>query len=434
MANNFIEELRWRGMIHDMSPGTGEQLDKEITSAYIGFDPTSSSLHIGSLVPIILLVHFERAGHKPIALVGGATGMIGDPSGKSDERNLLDEETLNKNVDGIKSVLSRFLDFDSKKPNAPVMVNNYDWMKDFTFIDFARDIGKRITVNYMMAKDSVKSRISGEAGMGMSFTEFTYQLIQGYDFCYLFDHYDCKLQMGGSDQWGNITTGTELIRRMHPNEDAKAFALTCPLITKADGSKFGKTESGNVWLDKDRTSVYKFYQFWLNTTDVDAEKYIRIFTFLDRDTIESLLTEHRENPGLHKLQKKLAYEVTAFVHSEGDAEEAINTSQVLYSRSFKEDISKLDLETLEDVFSDLIQAEIDRAAFAEGLDMIAALSARTNFLASNGEARRALKENSISVNKEKVTEAYRITEADLIQDSYVVINRGKRKTFIIKAV
>ena len=403
MANSFIEELRWRGMIHDMSPGTEEQLDKEITSAYIGFDPTSSSLHIGSLVPIILLVHFERAGHKPIALVGGATGMIGDPSGKSDEINLLDEETLNKNVEGIKSVFSRFLDFDSKEPNAPVMVNNYDWMKDFTFIDFARDIGKRITVNYMMAKDSVKSRISGEAGMGMSFTEFTYQLIQGYDFCYLFDHYDCKLQMGGSDQWGNITTGTELIRRMHPHEDAKAFALTCPLITKADGSKFGKTESGNVWLDKDRTSVYKFYQFWLNTTDVDAEKYIKIFTFLDQETIEALIAEHRENPGLHKLQKRLAYEVTSFVHSEEEAEEAINTSQVLYSRSFKEDIARLDLETLEDVFSDLVQAEVERSAFDEGLDMIAALSARTNFLASNGEARRALKENSIRKRLRKLT-------------------------------
>ncbi|MBT8289040.1 MAG: tyrosine--tRNA ligase [Bacteroidia bacterium] len=434
MAYNFIEELKWRGMIHDMSPGTEEQLQKDRTTAYIGFDPTSNTLHIGSLVPIILLVHFYKAGHKPIALVGGATGMIGDPSGKSDERNLLDEVTLNKNVEGIRNVMSRFLDFDSKESNAPILVNNYDWMKDFTFIDFARVIGKRITVNYMMAKESVKKRISGEAGTGMSFTEFTYQLIQGYDFCYLFDEYDCKIQMGGSDQWGNITTGTELIRRMHPDQDAKAFALTCPLITKADGSKFGKTESGNVWLDKDRTSVYKFYQFWLNTTDVDAEKYIKIFTFLDKNTIDLLIEEHHKNPGLHLLQKKLAYEVTSFVHSEEETEEAIKTSQVLYSKSFKEDISKLDLETLEDVFSDLVQAEVDRSEITSGLDMIAALAAKTNFLSSNGEARRALKENSISVNKIKVDEQYCISDEDLIGDTYVVINRGKRKTFILKAV
>ncbi len=433
MANKFIEELRWRGMIHDIMPGTEEQLDKEMTTAYIGFDPTSDTLHIGSLVPIILLVHFERAGHKPVALVGGATGMIGDPSGKSDERNLLDEETLLKNSRGIKKVMSKFLDFESKAANAPVMVNNYDWMKDFTFIDFARTIGKRITVNYMMAKDSVKKRLSGESKVGMSFTEFTYQLIQGYDFYHLYEEYDCKLQMGGSDQWGNITTGTELIRRMNPGQDAKAFALTCPLITKADGSKFGKTESGNVWLDAKRTSVYRFYQFWLNSTDEDAEKYIKIFTFLDQDTIENLISEHREAPGLKILQKRLAEEVTSFVHSKEACEEAINTSQVLYSKDFKEDIKKLDKEILEDVFSDLVQAEIPRDEIESGLDMIAALSAKTNFLASNGEARRALKENSISVNKERVGEDYKISTSDLIADTYVVLNRGKRKTFIIKA-
>ncbi|HLV69952.1 MAG TPA: tyrosine--tRNA ligase, partial [Xanthomarina sp.] len=316
MANKFVEELRWRGMVHDIMPGTEEQLSKESTTAYIGFDPTSDSLHIGSLVPIILLVHLKKAGHKPIALVGGATGMIGDPSGKSDERNLLDEETLNKNVQGIKNVLSRFLDFDSKEENAPVLVNNYDWMKNFSFIDFARDVGKRITVNYMMAKDSVKKRFSGEEGnVGMSFTEFTYQLIQGYDFYYLHKHYNCLLQMGGSDQWGNITTGTELVRRMNVGKEAKAFAMTCPLITKADGSKFGKSEGGNIWLDADKTSVYKFYQFWLNTSDEDAEKYIKIFTFLDKETIEALVEEHKQMPHMRLLQKRLAEEVTTFVHS-----------------------------------------------------------------------------------------------------------------------
>ena len=339
MANKFVEELRWRGMVHDIMPGTEEQLSKESTTAYIGFDPTSDSLHIGSLVPIILLVHLKKAGHKPIALVGGATGMIGDPSGKSDERNLLDEETLNKNVEGIKNVLSRFLDFDSKENNAPVLVNNYDWMKNFSFIDFARDVGKRITVNYMMAKDSVKKRFSGEEGnVGMSFTEFTYQLIQGYDFYYLHKHYNCLLQMGGSDQWGNITTGTELVRRMNVGKEAKAFAMTCPLITKADGSKFGKSEGGNIWLDADKTSVYKFYQFWLNTSDEDAEKYIKIFTFLDKETIEALVEEHKQMPHMRLLQKRLAEEVTTFVHSKADFENAEKASNILFSKSFKDDI------------------------------------------------------------------------------------------------
>ena len=436
MANALVEELRWRGMVHDIMPGTEEQLDKEMTTAYIGFDPTSDSLHIGSLVPIILLVHLEKAGHKPIALVGGATGMIGDPSGKSDERNLLDEATLNHNVAGIKSVLSRFLDFNSTEKNAPVLVNNYDWMKNFSFIDFARDVGKRITVNYMMAKDSVKKRFSGEEGsVGMSFTEFTYQLIQGYDFYHLHKTLNCKLQMGGSDQWGNITTGTELVRRMNVGDDtAKAYAMTCPLITKADGSKFGKSEGGNVWLDADKTSVYKFYQFWLNTTDEDAEKYIKIFTFLDKDTIDTLIAEHKENPGFRALQKKLAEEVTAFVHSKEEYENAVKASQILFSKDFKNDIKQLNESLFLDVFEGVPQAEVSKDKIDAGLDMIAALSAETNFLASNGEARRALKENSVAVNKDKVAEDYTITTEDLINDKYVVINRGKKKTFIIKVV
>ena len=436
MANALVEELRWRGMVHDIMPGTEEQLDKEMTTAYIGFDPTSDSLHIGSLVPIILLVHLKKAGHKPIALVGGATGMIGDPSGKSDERNLLDEATLNHNVAGIKSVLSRFLDFNSTEKNAPVLVNNYDWMKNFSFIDFARDVGKRITVNYMMAKDSVKKRFSGEEGsVGMSFTEFTYQLIQGYDFYHLHKTMGCKLQMGGSDQWGNITTGTELVRRMNVGDDtAKAYAMTCPLITKADGSKFGKSEGGNVWLDADKTSVYKFYQFWLNTTDEDAEKYIKIFTFLDKDTIDTLIAEHKENPGFRALQKKLAEEVTTFVHTKEEYENAVKASQILFSKDFKNDIKQLNESLFLDVFEGVPQAEVSKDKIDAGLDMIAALSAETNFLASNGEARRALKENSVAVNKEKVKEDYTITEKDLINDKYIVINRGKKKTFIIKVV
>ncbi|WP_417866791.1 tyrosine--tRNA ligase [Xanthomarina gelatinilytica] len=435
MTNKFVEELRWRGMVHDIMPGTEEQLNKESTTAYIGFDPTSDSLHIGSLVPIILLVHLKKAGHKPIALVGGATGMIGDPSGKSDERNLLDEETLNKNVQGIKNVLSRFLDFDSKEENAPVLVNNYDWMKNFSFIDFARDVGKRITVNYMMAKDSVKKRFSGEEGnVGMSFTEFTYQLIQGYDFYHLHKHYNCLLQMGGSDQWGNITTGTELVRRMNVGKEAKAFAMTCPLITKADGSKFGKSEGGNIWLDADKTSVYKFYQFWLNTSDEDAEKYIKIFTFLDKETIEALVEEHKQMPHMRLLQKRLAEEVTTFVHSKADFENAEKASNILFSKSFKDDIKTLDEKTFLDVFEGVPQAEIPQTDLNEGLDMIAALSAKTDFLASNSEARRALKENAVSVNKEKVTEDYQLTANDLINNKYIILNKGKKNTYIIKVI
>jgi tyrosyl-tRNA synthetase len=435
MVNAFVEELRWRGMLHDIMPGTEEQLNKEMTTAYIGFDPTSDSLHIGSLVQIILLVHFQKAGHRPIALVGGATGMIGDPSGKSDERNLLDEATLAHNVEGIKNVFSRFLDFNLKAPNAPILVNNYDWMKDFTFIDFARDVGKRVTVNYMMAKDSVKNRLSGEEGnVGMSFTEFTYQLIQGYDFYYLHKNYNCLLQMGGSDQWGNITTGTELVRRMNVGEEAKAFAMTCPLITKSDGSKFGKSEGGNIWLDAEKTSVYKFYQFWLNTSDEDAEKYIKTFTFLDKETIESLISEHKAMPHLRILQKRLANEVTVFVHSQEDFENAEKASNILFSKSFKADIKTLNEKTFLDVFEGVPQAEISKSEFSDGLDMIAALSAKTNFLASNGEARRALKENSISVNKERVGEDYVLNSEDLINDAYIIINKGKKNTYILKVV
>ncbi|SEA46206.1 tyrosine--tRNA ligase [Bizionia paragorgiae] len=436
MANTFVDELRWRGMVHDIMPGTEEQLDKEMTTAYIGFDPTSDSLHIGSLVPIILLVHLEKAGHKPVALVGGATGMIGDPSGKSDERNLLDEETLERNVAGIKSVLSRFLDFNSTEKNAPLLVNNYDWMKDFSFIDFARDVGKRITVNYMMAKDSVKKRFSGEEGsIGMSFTEFTYQLIQGYDFYHLHKALNCKLQMGGSDQWGNITTGTELVRRMNVGQDdAKAYAMTCPLITKADGSKFGKSEGGNVWLDADKTSVYKFYQFWLNTSDEDAEKYIKIFTFLSKEVIEALVKEHQEAPHLRLLQKRLAEEVTTFVHSKEDYENAVKASEILFSKTFNEDIRTLKESLFLDVFEGVPQAELKASELEDGLDMIAALADKTNFLASNSEARRALKENAVAVNKNKVTADYKLTTADLINDKYVVLNKGKKNTYIIKFV
>ncbi len=433
---NLVEELRWRGLFHDMMPGTEEQLLKEATTAYIGFDPTADSLHIGSLVQIILLMHLRKSGHKAIALVGGATGMIGDPSGKSNERNLLDEATLNHNVEGIKRVLSRFLDFEATDENAPILVNNYDWMKDFSFIDFARDIGKRITVNYMMSKDSVKKRLSGEEGTeGMSFTEFTYQLIQGYDFYHLNKHHNCLLQMGGSDQWGNITTGTELVRRMNVgNEDtSKAFALTTPLITKADGSKFGKSEGGNVWLDAAKTSVYKFYQFWLNSSDVDAEKYIKIFTFLDKATIEQLIATHQEAPHLRVLQKRLAEEITVMVHSQAELENAIAASNAFFSPTMDE-LKKLDEKTFLEVFDGVPQAEISKEELNEGLDMIAALSAKTNFLASNSDARRELKQNAISLNKEKVAEDYKITLADLINNQFLLLQKGKKNYYVIKIV
>ena len=429
MSQNIITELQWRGLVQDIMPGTEEQLLKEMTSTYIGFDPTADSLHIGSLVPIILLVHLEKFGHKPVALVGGATGMIGDPSGKSDERNLLDEETLAKNVAGIKAVLSRFLDFNSTAVNAPVLVNNYDWMKDFSFIDFAREVGKRITVNYMMAKDSVKKRLSGE-GEGMSFTEFTYQLIQGYDFVHLYNTHNCKLQMGGSDQWGNITTGTELIRRMN-GDGAKAFAMTCPLITKADGSKFGKSEGGNIWLTSDKTSVYKFYQFWLNTADADAIKYIKIFTFLNQETVNQLISEHEEAPHLRLLQKRLAEEITIFVHSKEELEKAIQASNILFGKSTSDDLKKLSNEQFLEIFDGVPQATVSQEDIDSGLSIVDALAGKTNFLASNGEAKRELKANAVSVNKEKVSEDFKISQEDLINGKFVLIGKGKKNNYIL---
>lgn len=429
MVKNLVEELKWRGMVQDIMPGTEEQLLNEQTSAYIGFDPTADSLHIGSLVPIILLVHLQKAGHKPYALVGGATGMIGDPSGKSADRNLLDEQTLEKNVAGIKNVLSRFLDFNSTAPNAPVLVNNYDWMKDFSFIAFARDVGKRITVNYMMAKDSVKKRFTGD-GEGMSFTEFTYQLIQGYDFYHLWKNHNVLLQMGGSDQWGNITTGTELVRRMG-GENAKAFAMTCPLITKADGTKFGKSEGGNIWLDAENTSPYKFYQFWLNTADEDAERYIKIYTFLPKEEIETLIAEHQAAPHLRSLQKRLAEEVTTFVHSKEDLENAIIASNILFGKSTSDDLKKLTNAQFLEIFDGVPQAKISKEDIANGLSMIDALAGKTNFLSSNSEARRELKANAVAVNKEKVGEEYQITKTDLINDTFVLIGKGKKNNYIL---
>ena len=429
MTKNFVEELRWRGLLHNIMPGTEEQLQKEQTSAYIGFDPTADSLHIGSLVQIILLMHFQKAGHKPIALVGGATGMIGDPSGKSNERNLLDEETLNKNIAGVKKTLERFIDFSSDISNAAEMVNNYDWMKDLSFLDFARDIGKHITVNYMMAKESVKNRINAESKEGMSFTEFTYQLVQGYDFLHLYTHKNCKLQIGGSDQWGNITTGTELIRR---KVQGKAYALTSPLVTKADGTKFGKTEGGNIWLDTKRTSPYKFYQYWLNASDIDAENYIKIFTFLDKETVEKLIAEHKETPHLRVLQKKVGEEITIMTHGKQAYDNAVKASSILFGRSTASDLKTLDEQTFLDVFEGVPQAEIDKEDLENGLDIVTALNEKSHFLKSNGEARRALKENSISVNKEKVKEEFIIKTEDLIADKYILLQRGKRNYFLLK--
>ncbi|MBT4825672.1 MAG: tyrosine--tRNA ligase [Flavobacteriaceae bacterium] len=431
MQKNFVEELRWRGMLHDIMPETEDHLNQNITSGYIGFDPTADSLHIGSLVQIMILIHFQRAGHRPIALVGGATGMIGDPSGKSDERNLLDAEALQKNVDGIRNQLQKFLDFDPANPKAAQLVNNYDWTKDYSLIDFSRDIGKHLTVNYMMAKDSVKKRLGSDAKVGMSFTEFTYQLLQGYDFLHLYQNMNCKLQMGGSDQWGNITTGTELIRR---KLGGKAYAITCPLITKADGTKFGKTEGGNVWLDKTRTSPYKFYQYWLNASDEDAENYIKIFTLLNKVTIEGLIVQHQENPHMRLLQKTIAEEVTRMVHSEEDLQKAIQASQILFGRSTAEDLRNLDRQTFLEVFEGVPQSEISRSDLKNGIDMIALLASHTSFLKSNGEARRALSENSISVNKTKVNESYAIGSSDLIDDQYILLQRGKKNYFIVKVV
>lgn len=431
MENSFVEELRWRGMLHDIMPDTAAHLNAGKTAGYIGFDPTADSLHIGSLVQILILMHYQRAGHQPIALVGGATGMIGDPSGKSDERNLLDAETLEKNIAGIKAQLGRFLDFDTDAANPAILVNNFDWMKNYTLIDFSREIGKHITVNYMMAKDSVKKRLGTDAKVGMSFTEFTYQLLQGYDFLHLYKHYNCSLQMGGSDQWGNITTGTELVRR---KAGGKAYAITCPLITKADGTKFGKTEGGNIWLDKARTSPYKFYQYWLNASDADAENYIKIFTFLSKEEIESIITEHRAAPHLRLLQKRIAEEVTLLVHSQNDLDNAIKASNILFGRSTSEDLLALDAATFLDVFEGVPQAELSKSTLEDGLDILPALVGESGFLSSNGEARRALKENSIAVNKTKVGADKKLTQADLINSTYILLQRGKKTYFILKFV
>ena len=428
MSSNFVEELKWRGMIHDVMPGAEEHLLSGMQSAYVGIDPTADSLHIGHLVGVMMLRHFQLAGHRPIALIGGATGMIGDPSGRSSERNLLDEKTLRFNQEAIREQLSRFLDFDSRAENAAILVNNYDWMKGFSFIDFIRDVGKHITVNYMMAKDSVKKRISVDAKEGMSFTEFTYQLVQGYDFLHLYRTYQCTLQMGGSDQWGNITTGTELIRRI---DSGKGYALTCPLITKADGTKFGKTAEGNIWLDSHRTSPYKFYQYWLNTSDQDAEKYIKIFTFLTKSEIETLVNEHSQAPHLRILQKKLAEEITVMVHSEEDYHKVVQASNILFGKSTSQELKELDSETFLEVFEGVPQAEVSITELEKGLDMVGALAAKTGFLSSNGEARRELKQHSISVNKEKIKEDYQITRSDLINDKYVLLQRGKKNYFIL---
>jgi tyrosyl-tRNA synthetase len=430
MTSNFVEELRWRGLLHDIMPGTEALLNKEMTTGYIGFDPTADSLHIGSLIPIILLMHFQRAGHKPIALVGGATGMIGDPSGKSSERNLLDETTLQKNIAGVQKQLEQFLDFNSEAKNTALLVNNYEWMKAFSLIDFVRDVGKHLTVNYMMAKESVKKRIQGEGSEGMSFTEFTYQLFQGYDFLQLYNTKNCKLQMGGSDQWGNITTGTELIRR---KVQGKAFAMTCPLITKADGSKFGKSEGGNIWLDKKRTSVYTFYQYWLNSSDEDAVDFIKKFTFLNQKSIDQLISEHQKAPHTRILQKTLAKEVTVLVHSQEAFENALTASTILFGKSTAEALKSLDEETFLEVFSGVPQARIERSLLETGLDVVAAFS-DTGFLKSNGEVRRALKENAIGINKEKVKEGFCITTADLIADQYVLLQRGKKNYFLLKTI
>ncbi|MCQ2167542.1 MAG: tyrosine--tRNA ligase [Bacteroidales bacterium] len=424
---NFVEELKWRGMIHDIMPGTEDALKKGPMSAYVGIDPTGDSLHIGHLVSIMILKHFQSCGNKPFALVGGATGMIGDPSGKSQERNLLDNETLEHNVKCIKTQLSRFLDFDSDAPNKAVLVNNYDWMKDYTFIDFTRDIGKMITVNYMMAKDSVKKRLSSESREGMSFTEFTYQLLQGYDFVYLYENYGVKLQLGGADQWGNITTGTEMIRRRNGGE---AYALTCPLITKADGGKFGKTEKGNIWLDPERTSPYQFYQFWLNVSDEDAEKYIKIFTMLDRETVEGAIAEHKTDPGLRTLQKLLAKEVTIMVHGEKEYEKAVSASRILFGKSTSEDLRKLDEKTFLAVFDGVPTFEIDKSKLPLGI--LDALATETSIFPSKGEARKMIQGNGFSLNKDKVNDiAYTLSEKDIIDGKYILAQKGKKDYYII---
>ena len=428
---DFVKELTWRGMIHQMMPGTEEQLKKEMTTAYLGIDPTADSLHIGHLVGVMMLKHFQRSGHKPIALIGGATGMIGDPSMKSQERKLLDEETLRHNQEAIKAQLSKFLDFDSDAPNAAEMVNNYDWMKPFSFLDFIRDVGKHITVNYMMAKDSVKKRLSGESREGMSFTEFSYQLCQGYDFLYLFREKGCKLQLGGSDQWGNITTGTELIRR---TEGGEAFALTCPLITKADGGKFGKTESGNVWLDPRYTSPYKFYQFWLNVSDEDAEKYIKIFTELTQEEVEALVEEQKADPGQRPLQRRLAKEITTMVHSAEDYETAVEASKILFSNNTADILHRLDESTLLSVLEGVPTFEIEKADIEDGIALADLLADKTSVFASKGEMRKLVQGNGLSINKEKVTDPYAKASADmLLNGRYILVQKGKKNNFLLIA-
>ncbi len=431
MIKNFVDELRWRGMLQDIMPGTEEQLMKEVTTAYVGIDPTADSLHIGHLCGIMMLRHLQRCGHKPIALLGGATGMIGDPSGKSAERNLLTEETLRHNVACIKAQLEHFLDFNSTEPNAAELVNNYDWMKDYTFLDFARNVGKLITVNYMMAKDSVKKRFNGEFSQGMSFTEFTYQLLQGYDYVYLNKNIGCKLQMGGSDQWGNITTGTELIKKMGGGD---AFALTCPLITKADGGKFGKTESGNIWLDRRYTSPYKFFQFWMNVGDDDAKRYIKIFTSLSREEIEALIAEHEQAPHLRVLQKRLAKEVTTMVHSEQDYLSALEASNILFGNATAETLAKLDEETFLQVFEGVERYEISNNELAAGIGPLDLLAEKTQIFPSKGEARKMIQSNGLSLNKEKLTDPQTpITTGQLLNGKYLLFQKGKKNYYLVEA-
>ena len=428
MMKEFIKELKWREMLHDVIPGTEEHLSKNKTVGYIGFDPTSDSLHIGSLVPIFILKHFQNAGHTPIVLLGGATGMIGDPSGKSDERNLLDKKILKHNEKKLKLQFEKFLDFKSNIPNKALLVNNYDWMSKFSIIDFSRDIGKHITVNYMMGKESVKKRISKDTTQGMSFTEFTYQLIQGYDFLHLYKEMNCLLQMGGSDQWGNITTGTELIRR---KENKKAFAMTCPLIKKSDGSKFGKSEGGNIWLDKDKTSVYKFYQYWLNISDEDAINYIKVFTFLSKENVEDIIEEHNEDRSRRLLQNKIAEIVTIMVHSKQDLNNAIKASKVIFGKSSKEDLESLDEKTFNEIFEGVPSSIISLEKLSNEIDIQNLLSLETNFLKSMSDARRSLKENSISVNKNKIKETYKISKSDLINNKYVLLQRGRKNYHLV---
>ena len=428
MDKNFVEELRWRGMLQDIMPGTEEQLQKEPTTAYVGIDPTADSLHIGHLCGIMMLRHLQRCGHKPIALIGGATGMIGDPSGKSAERNLLDEATLRHNQACIQKQLEKFLDF-GKGDNAAELVNNYDWMKDYKFLDFARDIGKLITVNYMMAKDSVKKRFNGEYSQGMSFTEFTYQLLQGYDYVYLNKHKNCKLQMGGSDQWGNITTGTELIKKTGGGE---AYALTCPLITKADGGKFGKTESGNIWLDRRYTTPYRFYQFWLNVSDADAERYIKIFTCLEREEIDALIAEHQAAPHLRLLQKRLAEEVTVMVHSRADYDMAVEASNILFGNATHETLCRLDEDTFLQVFDGVERFEVSRSALEAGIPVLDLLAEHTHIFPSKGEARKMIAGNGLSMNKEKLTDVQAVIGTDaLLNGKYITFQRGKKNHYLV---